>query len=595
MDIAIFDSKQDLGRAAADRAAAAIGEAIARGGEARVIAATGASQFEFLDALTARKDVDWPRVEMFHLDEYVGVSDTHPASFRRYLRERIVERVHPRAFHFLAGDAPDPATECRRVGAIVARAPVDVAFVGIGENGHLAFNDPPADFETEEPYLVVALDDACRRQQLGEGWFATIDDVPRRAISMSIRQILKAREILCIVPDARKAKAVRDCLEGEVTPVHPSSILQAHPATTVYLDRDSAALLKRGGGEVAMTGVRSPRRAGSSAPWAGSALAARPAPRSTARGEAHRAPRHPLLDRGGDARTCPGRRRSPAGPIRGFFVPPVTEGRDMVELMQRLSLEPTTVTIDRSWDVNCWGIGDYYDGDHVLRGDKDDFRIVYGYVEEELTSAKPFEVLVIPGLNGWSRYTRKTRDAILRRVSEGAGLVLLHPFVGDVKGHPFLGDETEGDERIWEISPLVGVPDDRVSDRGYPELNREAIVEAEWRARPHPITEGLDLALLPSGARGGRFYRYQARGDVAVEAAGLPVIATRTYGKGRVVAFATVGDGLDPRGHRPGEDPHVLGLLGVPALPSRASRPVGRAREGRPEHPQARGDAPSQA
>ena len=236
----------------------------------------------------------------------------------------------------------------------------------------------------------------------------------------------------------------------------------------------------------------------------------------------------------------------PGGPIRGFFVPPVTEGRDMVELMQRLSLEPTTVTIDRSWDVNCWGIGDFYDGDHVLRGDKDDFRIVYGYVEEELLSAKPFEVLVIPGLNGWSRYTRKTRDAILRRVSEGAGLVLLHPFVGDVKGHPFLGDETEGDERIWEISPLVGVPDDRVSDRGYPELNREAIVEAEWRARPHPITEGLDLALLPSGARGGRFYRYQARGDVAVEAAGLPVIATRTYGKGRVVAFATVGDGLIP-------------------------------------------------
>ena len=119
---------------------------------------------------------------------------------------------------------------------------------------------------------------------------------------------------------------------------------------------------------------------------------------------------------------------------------------------------------------------------------------------------------MIPGLNGWSRYTRKTRDAILRRVSEGAGLVLLHPFVGDVKGHPFLGDETEGDERIWEISPLVGVPDDRVSDRGYPELNREAIAEGEWRARPHPITEGLDLDLLPSGARGGRFYRYEAQG-----------------------------------------------------------------------------------
>jgi hypothetical protein len=234
----------------------------------------------------------------------------------------------------------------------------------------------------------------------------------------------------------------------------------------------------------------------------------------------------------------------PGGPIRGFFVPSVTEGRDMVELMQRLSLEPTTVTLDRRWDVNCWGIGDYYDSDHVLRGDRDDFRIVYGYVEEELLSAKPFEVLVIPGLNGWSRYTRKTRDAILRRVSEGAGLVLLHPFVGDVKGHPFLGDEKEGDERIWKISPLVGVPDDRVSDRGYPEPNRDAIAEGQWRARPHPITDGLDLDLLPSGARGGRFYRYEAKGDVAIEAEGLPVVATRTYGKGRVAAFATVGDGF---------------------------------------------------
>jgi len=246
MEIRVFDSKQELGLAAAERAAAAIGEAIARSGEARVIAATGASQFEFLGALTAKSDIDWGRVEMFHLDEYVGVSDSHPASFRRYLRERIVERVRPRSFHFLAGDAADPAAECRRVGALLARAPIDVAFVGIGENGHLAFNDPPADFETEEPYLVVELDEACRRQQLGEGWFQSLDDVPRRAISMSIRQILKAREILCIVPDARKAKAVSECLEGAVSPLRPSSILQTHAATTVYLDRDSAALLTKG-------------------------------------------------------------------------------------------------------------------------------------------------------------------------------------------------------------------------------------------------------------------------------------------------------------------------------------------------------------
>jgi len=244
MNIQVFDTKQELGTAAAKRAAAAIGEAIARAGAARVIAATGASQFEFLDALTATAGLDWGRVDVFHLDEYVGVSDSHPASFRRYLRERIVERVHPRSFELLAGDAADPAAECRRVGALIARAPIDVAFVGIGENGHLAFNDPPADFVTEEPYLVVELDAACRRQQLGEGWFASLDDVPRRAISMSIRQILKAREILCIVPDARKAKAVSECLEGAVSPLHPSSILQSHPATTIYLDRDSAALLK---------------------------------------------------------------------------------------------------------------------------------------------------------------------------------------------------------------------------------------------------------------------------------------------------------------------------------------------------------------
>jgi len=246
VDIQVFDTKQELGRAAAERAKAAIGEAIARAGEARVIAATGASQFEFLDALTAARGVDWGGVEMFHLDEYVGLPDTHAASFRRYLRERIVQRVHPRAFHYLAGDAEDPAAECRRVGALLTRSPIDVAFVGIGENGHLAFNDPPADFETEEPYLVVNLDEACRRQQLGEGWFPGLADVPRRAISMSIRQILKAREILCIVPDARKAKAVGECLEGEVSPMRPSSILQTHSATTVYLDRDSAALLKRG-------------------------------------------------------------------------------------------------------------------------------------------------------------------------------------------------------------------------------------------------------------------------------------------------------------------------------------------------------------
>jgi hypothetical protein len=235
----------------------------------------------------------------------------------------------------------------------------------------------------------------------------------------------------------------------------------------------------------------------------------------------------------------------PGGPIRGFFIPSVGHGRDMVELMQRLALQPTTVTIDPSWDVNCWGIGDFYG--HETRGDRDDFRIVYGYVEQDLTGSSPFEVLLIPGLNGWSRLTRPSRDAILRRVREGAGLVLLHPFVGDVKGHPFKGDEAEGDTRLWELSPLVNVPDDRVNDRGYPEPNAEAITQARWQvAGRHFITDGIDLALIPSGPRGGRFYRYEGRGDVLIQAGGHPVVAVKSYGKGRVVAFAHVGEGFVP-------------------------------------------------
>jgi glucosamine-6-phosphate deaminase len=245
MEVRVFPGKPEMAAAAAARAAEVLRLAIAERGRASVIAATGASQFEFLDALAEAPGIDWTRTTFFHLDEYVGLPDTHPASFRRYLRERIVSRVHPGAFHFLEGDAPDPGAEAARVGGLLAAHEVDVAFVGIGENGHLAFNDPPADFETEEPYLVVVLDEACRRQQLGEGWFARLEDVPARAISMSVRQILKAREILAVVPDARKAKAVRECLEGPVSPLHPASILQRHPRATVFLDAASAALLSR--------------------------------------------------------------------------------------------------------------------------------------------------------------------------------------------------------------------------------------------------------------------------------------------------------------------------------------------------------------
>ncbi|HSD29469.1 MAG TPA: hypothetical protein VLL75_19355, partial [Vicinamibacteria bacterium] len=240
------------------------------------------------------------------------------------------------------------------------------------------------------------------------------------------------------------------------------------------------------------------------------------------------------------------------GPIRGFFIPPVAEGRDMVELMQRLALAPTTVTIDRNWDVNCWGIGDFYG--HEFRGDRDDFATVYGYVEAELTSDTRFEVMLVPGLNGWSRLTRASRDAISRRVQEGAGLVLLHPFLGDVKGHPFKGDEAEPDRRLWELSPLVGVPDDFVSERGYPEPNTAAIKEARWeRGTPHVITEGVPLELLPSGRAGGRFYEYEARGDVLVRGGEHPILAVKSYGKGRVAAFAYVEDGFLPETVDPAE------------------------------------------
>jgi len=231
-----------MSRAAARHAARLLRDAVAARGGARIIAATGASQFDFLEALTAAPDIDWTRVEMFHLDEYVGLSLDHPASFRRYLLERLIGKTGIARYHLLDGER-DAQRTADEVGRALGSAPVDVAFVGIGENGHLAFNDPPADFDTERPYLIVALDEACRRQQVGEGWFASVAEVPTHAISMSIRQILKAREILCIVPDARKAQAVRMCLEGEISPMAPASILRTHADTTLYLDRESAALV----------------------------------------------------------------------------------------------------------------------------------------------------------------------------------------------------------------------------------------------------------------------------------------------------------------------------------------------------------------
>jgi glucosamine-6-phosphate deaminase len=243
MLLRMFKDRVTLGQAAAQQAVAAIRRAIAERGHARIIAATAASQLEFLDALTKTPGIDWSKVEAFHLDEYVGLPATHPGSFRKMLLEQLVQKTGITNYHLLDGDAGDALEVVRRVGKQLASLPVDIAFLGIGENGHIAFNDPPADFKTEEPYIIVDLDEACRQQQVGEAWFADISQVPKRAISMSARQILKAHEILAVVPGPRKADAVKACFEGAISPLAPASILRTHPNATVYLDHHSASLL----------------------------------------------------------------------------------------------------------------------------------------------------------------------------------------------------------------------------------------------------------------------------------------------------------------------------------------------------------------
>ncbi|NLH15033.1 MAG: glucosamine-6-phosphate deaminase [Phycisphaerae bacterium] len=250
MERFIFADAGSLGAAAAGEAGQQILSAIRSRKQADIILATGTSQLKTLDALVTFKGIDWSKVTMFHLDEYIGLPDTHKASFRKYLREQFVARV-PKlaAAHFVCGDAPDPEAECRRLGQLISATTIDVALVGIGENGHLAFNDPPADFDTEEPYIIVNLDERCRRQQLGEGWFSSFEDVPSRAISMGIRQILKSRHIVCSVPDQRKAEAVRNTLEGPVLPNCPASILRTHPSCRMYLDEPAASLLKNQKGD----------------------------------------------------------------------------------------------------------------------------------------------------------------------------------------------------------------------------------------------------------------------------------------------------------------------------------------------------------
>lgn len=242
MDVIVSDTKEIMGRRAADAGAERINRALEERGEAHIVVATGASQFEMLDSLVSRRDIDWSKVKAFHLDEYIGMPITHNASFRRYLRERFVDRLPEPIgrFHYIDAEE-NPEAECRRLNELIADVEIDVAFIGIGENGHIAFNDPPADFETDEPFIIVELDEACRRQQMGEGWFDSLDDVPTRAISMSVQQIMKSRYIVCTVPDERKADAVKHTLEGPVTPEVPASILQEHPDCDLFLDKAAAS------------------------------------------------------------------------------------------------------------------------------------------------------------------------------------------------------------------------------------------------------------------------------------------------------------------------------------------------------------------
>ena len=245
MKINIYNDPYELGKAAGIAAAQLIREAIKVKDAANIILATGTSQFEALNQLIAEEGIEWSKVVMFHLDEYIGLPIIHAASFRKYLQERFLSKVPPLKAAYLINGETDPATECERIGNLISKHPIDVALVGIGENGHLAFNDPPADFETEQPYIIVELDEQCRKQQLGEGWFTSFEEVPHRAISMSIKQILKSKHIICSVPDERKTLAVKNSLEQPISNLYPATILQLHEHCTCYLDKDSAALLTR--------------------------------------------------------------------------------------------------------------------------------------------------------------------------------------------------------------------------------------------------------------------------------------------------------------------------------------------------------------
>lgn len=246
MKINVYNTKEEMGKAAAQKASEILKKSIQEKGEANFVIATGASQFEFLNYLTSDSSIDWSKTTMFHLDEYVGLPESHPASFRKYLKERFISKTHPGKVYLIEGDSEEPSKECERLNRIIKDKEIDVSFVGIGENGHLAFNDPPADFDIEDPYVIVNLDEACRKQQLGEGWFKSLEEVPSKAISMSVKQIMKSKNIICTVPDKRKAEAVKNCFQGDIiTPQCPASILKTHKNCSVFLDNQAAMYLEK--------------------------------------------------------------------------------------------------------------------------------------------------------------------------------------------------------------------------------------------------------------------------------------------------------------------------------------------------------------
>ena len=240
MQVKVYKNSQELGAAAAKAAAAKLNETIAKKGYARLLLSTGASQFDFFTAI-AKENVDWSKVEMFHLDEYVGISAEHPASFHKYLKERFVDVVHPAKYHLMNGEE-NPEETIARVTALITEEPIDLGMIGIGENGHIAFNDPPADFDDERAYKVVTLNDTCLRQQVREGWFENEDKAFKQAISMTCKQIMKCETIMSVVPHAVKAEAVRGALTLDVTPDLPATLFKTHSDVTIYLDENSASL-----------------------------------------------------------------------------------------------------------------------------------------------------------------------------------------------------------------------------------------------------------------------------------------------------------------------------------------------------------------